>query len=78
MEDEDAGGEYGWMGTKKGAAYIGVTQRTLYRLIDDGQVPAYKIGRVIRVRRDDLDDFLEVSRIEPGTLEHLRNPPPSE
>jgi excisionase family DNA binding protein len=31
---------------------LGVTLRTLYRLIDEGRLPAYKMGRVIRLRHD--------------------------
>lgn len=34
-------------------------------------MPAYRFGRVIRLRRSDVDDFIERSRIPPGTLEHL-------
>jgi excisionase family DNA binding protein len=48
-----------------------VTLRTLYRFIDEGQLPAYKMGRVIRVQAGDVDDFIARARIVPGTLEHL-------
>ncbi len=60
-----------WVSTKDAAEYLGVTLRTLYRLIDEGAIPAYKIGRVIRVQKPDLDQFINSSRIQPGTLEHL-------
>lgn len=53
------------------AAYVGITPRTLYRFIDHGGLPAYKLGRVIRVRRSDLDAFLESVRVKPGELKHL-------
>jgi excisionase family DNA binding protein len=48
-----------------------VTLRTLYRFIDEGQLPAYKMGRVIRLQASDVDDFIARARIVPGTLEHL-------
>ena len=60
-----------WMGTPQAAEYLGISVRTLYRLIDQGRIPAYAIGRVYRVKRDDLDAFLESARVEPGTLGHL-------
>jgi excisionase family DNA binding protein len=60
-----------WLGTAEAARYLGITPRTLYRLIDEGQVPAYKLGRVIRLRTSDLEAFIDSVRIEPGTLEHL-------
>jgi len=59
------------MGTKEAAAYLGVNLRTLYRFIDGGDLPAYKFGRVIRLRRDEIDAFIAKSRIQPGSLEHL-------
>jgi excisionase family DNA binding protein len=48
-----------------------VTLRTLYRFIDEGQLPAYKMGRVIRLQAHDVDEFIARARIVPGTLEHL-------
>lgn len=60
-----------WMGTKEAAEAVGVTLRTLYRLIDDGKIPAYQIGRVIRVLRSDIESYLDSVRISPGTLRHL-------
>lgn len=60
-----------WLGTPEAAERLGITQRTLYRLIDEGQIPAYKMGRVLRVKASDLDVFLEQSRVAPGSLRHL-------
>lgn len=59
------------MSTKEAAAALGLTPRTLYRLIDEGQLPAYRFGRVIRLKQTEVDAFVDSSRIEPGTLEHL-------
>jgi excisionase family DNA binding protein len=47
----------GWAGTREAAEALGVTLRTLYRFIDEGRLPAYKMGRVIRLRGDDIDRF---------------------
>lgn len=66
-----------WMGTVEAAEHLGVTLRTLYRLIDTGQLPAYKFGRVIRLRREEVDRFVSEARISPGQLAHLypQHPP---
>lgn len=45
--------------------------RTLYRFIDEGELAAYKFGRVIRLKEDDVVGFVERSRIAPGSLDHL-------
>ncbi len=60
-----------WMSTKGAADYLGVNLRTLYRFIDEGDLAAYKFGRVIRLKEDDVVAFVESSRIVPGSLEHL-------
>lgn len=60
-----------WQSTSDAAGTLGVTVRTLYRLIDQGAVPAYRFGRVIRLRRSEVEAFIEASRVEPGDLRHL-------
>ena len=63
--------EIEWLSTGAAAKSLGITTRTLYRFIDQGEVPAHRFGRVIRLERTDIGAFVENSRIEPGTLEHL-------
>lgn len=60
-----------WLSTAEAAKRLGVTPRTLYRFIDEGQLPAYRFGRVIRLKEGEVDGFIDSCRIEPGTLEHL-------
>jgi excisionase family DNA binding protein len=60
-----------WLSTKEASARLGITLRTLYRLIDEGQLPAYKFGRVIRLQENEVDDFIQASRVSPGNLSHL-------
>lgn len=59
-----------WLSTTEAADVIGVPLRRLYRLIDEGAVPAYKFGRVIRLRRVDVDLY-RAGGSAPG------DPPPS-
>ena len=60
-----------WLSTKEASERLGVTLRSLYRFIDEGDLVAYKFGRVIRVQEADVDQFIEASRISPGSLDHL-------
>lgn len=60
-----------WLSTQDAAKRLGITTRTLYRFIDQGELPGYRLGRVIRLKQEDVDRFIEASRIEPGSLEHL-------
>jgi excisionase family DNA binding protein len=61
----------GWLTVRQVARELGVVTRTVHGLINSGQLTGYWIGRVIRVRRVDLDRYLESVRIAPGALSHL-------
>jgi excisionase family DNA binding protein len=58
-----------WLNTAETARRLGVTPRTLYRFIDEGQLPAYRFGRVIRLKETEVEEFIERCRITPGTLD---------
>ncbi|MEY2454083.1 MAG: hypothetical protein QOD92_3657 [Acidimicrobiaceae bacterium] len=66
-----------WLSTAEAAKRLGITPRTLYRFIDQGDIPAYRFGRVIRLKADEVDTFIESCKITPGTLEHLYPEPTS-
>ena len=38
-------------------SYLGVGERTAYRLIQSGQLSAFRIGKLWRIRRKDLEKF---------------------
>ena len=43
------------------AAYVGVTERTIYNKVRAGELPALKIGRLWRVRQSDLEGWLRLN-----------------
>ena len=47
-----------WLSTRDAARLLGVTPRRLYGLIGEGAIPAYRMGRVIRLRRADVAEYL--------------------
>jgi len=63
-----------WLGAPAAASLLGIGLKTLYCLINSGHLPAYKIGRVIRLRRTEVIAYVERCRIKPGTLGHLYPP----
>jgi len=63
--------EVSWLNTDEAAKRLGITTRTLYRFIDRGELPAYRFGRVFRLKLVDVDAFIDQCRVEPGTLSHL-------
>lgn len=46
---DDDGDDRVWVSTREAADMLGLGIRQLYRLIDRGELPAYKFGRVIRL-----------------------------
>ncbi len=60
-----------WLGTTEAARRLGITTRTLYRFIEQGELTAHRSGRVIRLKQDDVDTYIESCRIVPGTIAHL-------
>lgn len=49
--------DFAWLSTKGAAEVLGLDVRQLYRLIDHGELPAYKFGRVIRLRHREVLAF---------------------
>lgn len=47
------------------ATFLNVSKMTVYRLIDNGEIKAFRVGRSIRVHRRDLDDYLTRARMAP-------------
>ncbi len=47
-----------WLSYRDASEYAGLSRGFLYQRIASGELPAYKAGRSIRIRREDLDAFL--------------------
>lgn len=45
----------GYVSLTEAAAYTDLSTKTLRRRIADGTLPAFRAGRLIKIRRDDLD-----------------------
>jgi excisionase family DNA binding protein len=41
------------------AAYLQLSEMTTYKLVQEGRIPAFKIGRSWRVKKCDLDILIE-------------------
>ncbi len=54
------------MGTEDVARYLNVHFKTVMHLVESGELPAYKVGRVWRYRKSDVDAWLEARKHVPG------------
>ena len=68
-----------WILAPRAAELLGVALHTVYALIDKGELGAEvtrptdrpRQRRSIRLRRQDVDDYIERARVKPGELRHL-------
>lgn len=54
-----------WLSTTETARRLGVTPRTVYTFINNGPLPAYRMGRKIQIFAADVDEFIAQARIRP-------------
>ena len=54
-----------WMTTAQAARRLGISRARLYRVIDSGALPAYKIGRLIRLQVADVEAYRREHPPEP-------------
>lgn len=50
------------LGRKDVAEMLGVTPRTVDRLIRKGAFPIYRVGKYVKIMRDDVLKFLEAQK----------------
>jgi excisionase family DNA binding protein len=48
---------YRWISSVRAAERLGLSIRDLYRLIDRGELPAYRIASEIRLLSHEVEDF---------------------
>ena len=44
---------------KELAKYLSVTERTIYNLLERGELPGFKVGANWRFRKEDIDKWIE-------------------
>ncbi len=54
------------------AAYLQLNRLTVYRYVRDGRIPAAKIGKLYRILRGDVDQFLEAQKVGAPVPAHRR------
>jgi excisionase family DNA binding protein len=48
---------------KEVSEYLKVTERTLYRLAQEGKIPAFKVGGSWRFQLSDLDEWITKQKV---------------
>lgn len=53
-----------WWSPKELHEWLGCGRTKIYELLQSGEIPSYRIGRLVRVRKEDVELFLERSRYD--------------
>jgi excisionase family DNA binding protein len=47
-----------WLSVDEIAAYLGIKRDTVYKWIADKQMPAHKVGRLWKFRKEEVDEWV--------------------
>jgi excisionase family DNA binding protein len=51
-----------WLSVDEVAAYLGVKRDTIYKWIDRKQMPAKKVGRLWKFKKDQIDEWVNAGK----------------
>jgi len=55
-----------WFTTDELVRWLGLGRTKAYEMLRTGEIPSYKIGRIRRIRRGDVEAWLERNKFESG------------
>src|SRR5215216_24693 len=64
-DGEGGGGSFDLLSITDVCQELGMGKSWVYRRIQSGEIPSVKLGRNIKVRREDLEGYLEAQRYRP-------------
>jgi excisionase family DNA binding protein len=53
--------EEGWVGVEEVAAHLQVAKESIYRWIDSKDFPAHRVGRLLRFKLSEVDEWVTTS-----------------
>ncbi len=69
QQGETGGGGLELLSIPEVCQELGMGKSWVYRRIQSGEIPSVKLGRNIKVRREDLEGYLEAQRYNPAASE---------
>jgi excisionase family DNA binding protein len=60
-----------YMNVNELSAYLGINRFTIYSKAIKGEIPRYKIGRLVRFKKVDIDRWMETQKQNPVDVDKL-------
>ncbi len=73
IESTDALSTRTWLSIEQAAEYTTFAVVTLRKLVYRGAIPFYKKGRRVVFKREEIDGWMDSSRVEPVDAEKIRS-----
>ena len=51
-----------WMDIEALSQYLRVKKKTLYSMARNGKIPSYRVNRMLRFKRSEIDEWMEANR----------------
>ena len=59
-----------WLSISEICKYLGVSKDTVYEWIDKHEMPAHRMGRLWKFKKDEVDEWVKAG----GAAEHYKKP----
>jgi excisionase family DNA binding protein len=53
-----------WLSVNEIAAYLGIKRETLYKWLAEKNMPAHKVGRLWKFRKDEVDEWVRTGEAD--------------
>ena len=63
--------ENSFLTVREASKYLGVKPSSLYSLVEEKEIPHYRVGRLIKFKKADLDAFMEERRVDRVDIEKV-------
>ncbi len=48
-----------WLSVEEISSYLGVTKDTVYKWLNERELPAHKVGRLWKFKKEDVDNWVK-------------------
>lgn len=66
MKRQESAMEDRWLSVDEIAAYLGIKRDTVYKWISEKRMPAHRMGRLWKFRRDEVDEWVKTDGADGG------------